>query len=305
MIRKYAEIDKIISEKGINERKVMAVAAADELHVLEAICEAKELNLINAILVGNEENIIKIANNNKLNISSFEIIDSKEEKEAAEIAVKLVKDKKAHIVMKGLLDTSIFLRAILSRENGLRKNALLSYVSICEIEGYDRLILLTDPAINIEPSLEDKEVIIKNAVSVSHALGNVCPKVGIVAPIEKVNAKLISTVHAKELVEKYADSEEFTVGGPFGLDNAVSEEAARIKGIEDPVAGKADILILNDLGVGNVFFKSLVYFANMKYSGVVVGATAPVVITSRADNSEAKLNSIKMAVILAGYDEVN
>lgn len=302
MIRKYSEIDKIIREKSKEERKVMAVAAADELHVLEAVCEARKLNLVDAILVGNEENITKIAKDNGLDLSPFEIINSLETKEAAKIAVQLVRDQKAHVVMKGLLDTSVFLKAVLNKETGLRKNALLSYVSICEVEGYDRLILLTDPAINIEPSMEDKEVIMKNAINVAHALGNTCPKVGFVAPIEKVNPKLTSTIHAKAIVEKYAGKDDFIVGGPFGLDNAVSLEAAQIKGIDDPVAGKADILILNDLGVANVVFKSMMYFANVIYSGVVVGATAPIVMTSRADSSEAKLNSIKMSVMIADYE---
>lgn len=298
MIKSYSEIDRIIKE-STSEKKIMAVAAADELHVLEAVCEAEKMGLVNAILVGDKENILQIGVDNGLNLERFEIIDSEDAKTSAKIAVQLVSEGKAHIVMKGLLDTSVFLRAILNRDYGLRKNALLSYVSICEVEGYDRLILLTDPAINIEPSMEEKEVIMMNAVSVAHALGNPCPKVGFVAPIEKVNPKLQSTLDAKAITDKYLDSTDCIVGGPFGLDNAVSEEAARIKGIDSPVAGKADILILNDLGVANVFFKSMMYFSKMTYAGVVVGAKVPIVMTSRADSSQAKLNSIKMSVMIS------
>lgn len=302
MIKSYAEIDRIIKEE-IKEKKVMAVAAADELHVLEAVSEAKELGLLEAILVGDKENILKIGEDHNLDLSGFEIIDCKDTTEAAKEAVKLVRDGRAHVVMKGLLDTSVFLKAILNRETGLRKSDLLSYVSICEVKGYDRLLLLTDPAINIEPTMEQKEVIMKNAVSVSHALGNEQPKVGFVCPIEKVNPKLQSTVDAKAISDKYAEETEFMVGGPFGLDNAVSEEAAKIKRIEGPVAGKADILVLNDLGVANVFFKSMMYFADMVYAGVVVGAAVPIVMTSRADTSAAKLNSIKMSIVLAEYNK--
>ncbi len=302
MIRSYKEIERIIKEE-IHETKVMAVAAADELHVLEAVCQAKELGLIEAILVGNKESILAIGRDHDLDLSGFEIVEAGDTKEAARLAVKLVRDGRAHVVMKGLLDTSVFLKAILNKETGLRKSDLLSYVSICQVKGYDRMLLLTDPAINIEPSMEDKEVIMKNAVSVAHALGNPMPKVAFVAPIEKVNPKLQSTLDAKAIAEKYATSKDFIADGPFGLDNAVSEEAARIKGIEGPVAGKADILVLNDLGVANVFFKSMMYFADMTYSGVVVGAAVPVVMTSRADTSEAKLNSIKMSVLLAHFED--
>ncbi len=305
MIRTYDEIDKIIAAKPKDEKKIMAVAAADELHVLEAVYQANKMDLVDVILVGNVENIKKIGQEHNLDLSGFEMINAEETAEAARIAVALVKEKKAHIVMKGLLDTSVFLRAILNRETGLRKNALLSYVSICEIEGYDRLIMLSDPAINIEPSQEEKEVIMMNAVSVANALGNKCPKVGFVAPIEKVNPKLTSTVDANAIAEKYADNPDILVGGPYGLDNAVSVEAAEIKGIKDDVAGRADILVMNDLGVANVFFKSIMYFAKARYAGVVVGAAAPIVMTSRADTSEAKLNSIKMSVMIADYNEVN
>lgn len=302
MIKSYSEIDKIIKERA-GQKKVMAVAAADELHVLEAVSQAYEIGLVDAILVGDRENILKIGKENNLDLLKFEIIDCKDMTECARIAVQLVRDGRAHVIMKGLLDTSIFLKAILNREHGLRKNALLSHVSICEVEGYDRLILLTDPAINIEPTREEKEAIMMNAISVAHALGNGCPKVGFVAPIEKVNPKLKSTLDAKAITDKYAGSTDFIVGGPFGLDNAVSLEAAKIKKVEGPVAGKADILILNDLGVANVFLKSMIYFTNMIFSGAVVGASVPVVMTSRADSSESKLNSIKMSVILSKTDE--
>lgn len=302
MIKSYEDIDRIINE-STGEKKVIAVAAADEFHVLEAVCQARDIGLTDAILVGDKENILEIGVDNGLDIHEFEIIDCKDMAECARIAVQLVHKGRAQVVMKGLLDTSIFLKAILNREHGLRKSDLLSYVGICEIEGYDRLILLTDPAINIEPSVEEKEIIMLNAVSVAHALGNKCPKVGLVAPIEKVNPKLKSTVDAQIIKEKYSGSTDFMVGGPFGLDNAISEEAAKIKRVTDPVGGKADILLLHDLGVANVFYKAIMYFANITYCGAVVGASVPIVMSSRADSSEVKLNNIKMAVILSDFSQ--
>lgn len=298
MIRTFEEIDAQLKERQ-SEMKVMAVAAADESHVLEAVCDAKEARIADAILVGNEGNIKKVAAEHNLDVSNFEIIDIDDHKEAAEKAVALVKEGRAQFVMKGLLDTSVFLRAILQRDVGLRMNDLLSLVAIFQIKDFNRLILMTDPAINIDPNQEQKETMMMNAISVAHALGNECPKVGFVSPIEKVNPKLQSTVDAKAIEEKYADSTDFLVGGPFGLDNAVSEEAATIKGVKGPVAGKADILVMNDLGVANVFYKTLSYFADVRFGSVLVGAAAPVVMASRADSSDTKLNSIKLAVMMA------
>ncbi len=300
MIKSYDEIDRILKETPAAELKTIAVAAAGEAHVLKAVCDAKALGLADAILIGDEETIRNVASENGLDISSFRIIDINDAEEAAKVAVQLVRKGDADLVMKGLLNTSVFLRAILDKEKGLRKSDLLSVVAIFEMEGYDRLIYMTDPAINIQPTMEEKEIIMKNAVGVAHALGNPCPKVAFVAPVETVNPKLESTVHAKSIAEKYAHSKDFTVGGPFGLDNAISVEAAMIKGIEGPVAGQADILVLNDLGAANVLYKSLTCFANAHCASVTVGAAAPVVMSSRADSSDTKLNSIKIAIMMAG-----
>lgn len=301
MVRSFADIDAMIANANLGSNKILAVPAADELHVLEAVWEAKKLGLTGAILIGDRMNIIRIARENSIHPDEFEIIHCTDAAESSQIAVDLVRNGRAHIILKGLLDTVVFLKAVLNKERGLRGDSLLSHAAIFEVTGFDRLIIITDPAINLEPSLEEKEMIMKNAVALAHALGNGCPKVGFVAPVEKVNSRMDSTMHAKALVDKYAESRSFLVGGPFGLDNAISEEAALIKGISGPVAGKADILIVNDLGVGNVIYKAMVYFAHAKHAGIVIGAKAPILITSRADSSETKVNCIKLAILLSDH----
>lgn len=301
MVRSFADIDKMVERIKLGTPKVLSIAVADDEHVLQAVCQAKKLGIADAVLVGNKQAIIDKAGEHGFDLDGFEIIHRENASGAAETAVELVREGKAHILMKGLLDTSVFLKAVLDKEKGLRDSKLLSYASLFEVKGFNRLLIITDPAINLEPDLESKEIIMKNAVALAHALGNECPKVAFVCPVEKVNPKMDSTLHAKALVEKYSGSRGFCVGGPFGLDNAISEYAAKIKGVGGPVAGKADILILNDIGVGNAIYKSLIFFSNAVNAGIVSGAKAPILIPSRAENAEARLYCIKLGVLLADY----
>jgi len=204
------------------------------------------------------------------------------------------------IVMKGLVSTSIVLKAILDKEIGLRTGNVLSHVAVFEIEGYDRLFIITDAAMNIAPDLQQKAQIIENSVQVAKALDMDLPKVALICAVEKVNSKMQATLDAEELVKmehegKITDCE---LGGPFALDNAISIEAAKHKGIDDPIAGNADILMVPYIEAGNVLYKSIVYFAKARNAGIVVGAKAPIVLTSRADSHEAKLNSIALGVLM-------
>jgi len=204
--------------------------------------------------------------------------------------------------MKGFVDTSIILKAVLKKETGLFVDGLLSHVGVLKVDRYDKFFIISDSAMNISPTLENKADIIKNAVKVAHALEIEIPKVAMICPVEKVNDKIISTVHAAELV-KMNEEGKITgciVGGPFALDNAVSEEAARHKGINHPVAGQADVLITPNLEVGNVLNKAMEYFAYTEKAGIIMGAGAPIVLTSRASSSTSKLNSIALAVLVAG-----
>lgn len=298
MIKNFDDIVKYAKERG---PKTIAVAVAQDLEVLSAVFEAKKLGIANAILVGDQEEILEIGNKKGINLDGFEIIDIKDMVEASRKAVELVSTGKAHMVMKGLVDTSIVLKAVLDPEIGLRTGNVLSHTAVFDVDGYDRLILVTDAAMNIAPNLEAKKQILENAVEVAHALDNEEPKVAVVCAKEKVNPKMPATVDAQKLEEmnKSGEIKNCLVGGPFALDNSVSEEAAAHKGIDHPVAGKADILLVPTIEAGNVLYKSMVYFSNSKNAGVIVGAKAPIVLTSRADSDIAKLNSIALAVLMA------
>ena len=299
MIRTFKEIIESAKAKG---PKTIAVAVAQDPEVLSAVNAAKKLGIAEAILVGDREEIIKASEECGIDIGTYEVIDIKDKNEASRKAVEMVSGGRAHIVMKGIVDTAIVLKAVLDENIGLRTGNVLSHVAVFEVPGYDRLFYVTDPAMILAPSLIQKKQIIENVVQVANALGNNNPKVAVLAAVEKVNPKMQATLDAAELV-KMNESGELkgcVVGGPFALDNAISVEAARHKGVTHPVAGLADVLLVPYIEVGNVLYKSMVYYAGSKVAGILVGAKAPVVMTSRADSDEAKLNSIAIAVLMAG-----
>ena len=286
--------------KEVSTKKV-AVAVAQDKPVLEAIKKATELNIAQAILVGDKEKIQEIAKAIDLDLSNYEIMDVKDPKKATLEAVKLVSSGHADMLMKGLIDTATFLRSILNKEVGLRTGKQMSHVAVFEIEGWDRLFFLTDVAFNTYPELKEKAAIINNAVSVAHACGIEKPKVGVVCPVEVVNPNMPSTVDAA-LLAKMSDRGQFkgcTVDGPFALDNAISLEAANHKGVKGEVAGKSDILMLPNIETGNVMYKTLTYFAPCKNGCLLVGTSAPVILTSRADTFETKVNSFALAALVA------
>lgn len=297
MITAFDQILKAAKEKG---PKTIAVAVAQDVEVLSAINSAKDLGIADAILVGDEKEILAAAGKCGVELAKFEIIHIEDKIEACRKAVELVSTGKAHLVMKGLVDTSVILKAVLDEQIGLRTGNVLSHVAVFDVNGYDRLFYVTDAAMNLAPSLEQKKQIIENAVQVAQALGNENPKVGVLAAVEKVNPKMQATLDAAELVAMNERGEltGCTVAGPFALDNAVSVEAAKHKGMDHPVAGHADILMVPTIEAGNMLYKSLVFFARAKNAGIIVGAKAPVVLTSRADSDEAKLNSIAIGVLM-------
>ncbi len=298
MIKNFKEVMEIARQRG---PKVISVACAQDQEVLLAVNAAKKEGIADAILVGDQEQITSIAKELKIDVNQFEIIDIKDLAEASLKAVELVSSGRAHMVMKGLVDTSIILKAVLNQEVGLRTGNVLSHVAVFDVAGYDRLFLVTDAAMNIDPDLPTKKQIIENAVEVAKALDIEIPKVGVICAKEKPNPKMPDTMDAQAL-EEMNQKGEITgciVGGPFALDNAISVEAAKHKGIDHPVAGYADILLAPDIEAGNVLYKSMVFFAKAKNAGVIVGAKAPVVLTSRADSDEAKLYSIALGVLCA------
>ncbi len=292
------------SEPG-SKRSLLAVAVAQDAEVLLAVDGAYRLGIAGAILVGDEAEIRAIAEQQGIDLSKYAILHEPDKTEACRKAVKLVRDKEADVVMKGLVDTSIILKAVLDKEIGLRESPVLSHVALFEVPGYDRLFYLTDAAMNIAPDLETKKHILRNAVKVAHALGNENPIACALCAVEKVNPKMQATLDAAALVEanRSGEIDGCTVIGPLALDNAISQEAAHHKGITDPNAGKADILLVPAIEVGNVFYKSMVFMARAKNAGMIVGAKAPIVLTSRADSDETKLNSIALALKVAAANQ--
>ena len=293
--------DDLLSRVKECKRKKVSVAVAQDEPVLEAIKAAKEQGIADAILVGDKNKIKEIADSIGMDITQFEVIHEPDVKKAALFAIQLVSSGRADMVMKGLVDTATFLRSVLNKEVGLRTGKVMSHVSVFEIEGFDRLIFLTDAAFNTYPDLKAKVQIVQNSVSVAHACGIECPKVAPVCAVEVVNPDMPATIDAS-LLSKMNDRGQIKgciVDGPLALDNALSEEAAHHKGITGPVAGKADVIMLPNIETANVMYKTLTYTSNSRNGGILVGTSAPVILTSRADSFETKVNSIALAAVVA------
>lgn len=301
-IHNIKTLDEIVEQaKKSLHKKVIAVAVAHDLEVLLAVSLAQKAGLARAILIGDTKKIEAIAKEHSISLDEMELIEELDGKMACERAVQLVSTKQANVLMKGLIDTSILLSAVLNKEHGLRLSDVLSHVAIAQIQGYERLLFISDAAMNIAPDLATKVHIVRNAVNVAHRLGNSCPKVAVIGAVEKVSTKMQATLDAQELVlmNERGEITDCLIGGPFALDNAVSEEACIHKGITHPVAGKADILLMPAIETGNVLYKSIVFFAHGKMAGVIAGAKAPIVLTSRSDSEQSKLYSIACAIVLS------
>jgi len=294
--------DEVISKVKSQSMKKVAVAVAQDEPVLEAIRDAKKNGIADAILVGDKEEIIKIAENIGMNIGEYEIIDEKDVNKAAIETVKLVSSGKADMMMKGLIDTATFLRAVLNKEVGLRTGKQMSHIAVFEVPGYDRLLFVTDAAFNMYPELKEKVDIVKNAVQVAHALENDMPKVAPICAVEVVNHSMLATLDAANLskMSERGQIKGCIIDGPLALDNALSKEAAAHKKISGPVAGEADILLMANIEAGNAVYKCLTYTTESKNGGLLMGAAAPVIVTSRADSPETKMNSIALASLVAG-----
>jgi phosphate butyryltransferase len=294
-------IQDIIKNAQLLDKMKMVVAVAQDEHVLEAVHMAKEAGIIDAVLVGNKTSILGILKQLKINPNLYEIIDMPDQLQACDYAVKMISDQKATILMKGLVDTSIILRAALDKDFGLRTPNRLSHVSVMEVPTYHKLLLMSDGAMNIDPNVDIKQEIIENGVLICQALGIKKPKVGCIAAIEKVNPKMQATLDAVELIErnKVGRIKNCIIGGPFALDNAINLEAAIHKGVTDPMAGDVDFLLMPQIESGNVFYKTMMFLANAKSASIIAGAKAPIVLTSRADSKESKFNSIALAALVA------
>ena len=294
--------EELISKANQKTLKKVSVSNAQDEPVLQAVKAAKEQNIATAILVGDEAKIREIAASIDMDLTDFEIINEPDTEAAALKAVELVHNGKADILLKGLLETKTFLKSVLNKEVGLRTGKMLSHVCVFEIEGINRLLFFTDVAFNTYPTLADKVNIINNAVEVAHACGIECPKVAPLCAVETVNPKMQPTVDADNLTKMYegGDFKGCQIYGPLSMDLAIDPEAAVHKGVTNPVAGHADILLFPNIDAGNITYKILVRTAKVKIGNVLVGTSAPVVLTSRSDDFETNLNSIALATVIAG-----
>jgi len=293
------KLDEILTlAKSIGPKKV-AVAQAEDEEILLALSQAWKEKIVEPVLVGRQEKIEELATKNQIDISKFEIQQEDNGFSASLRCSMLVNRGEADLVMKGLVGTAYFMKAILDKEKGLGTGKLLSHVAVFEIPAYPKLLMITDAAINIAPSLTQKAEIIQNAVDVTHSLGTRLPNVACLAAVEKVYPeKMPATLDCAclSMMAKRGQIKGTLVDGPFGLDNAVSEESAKTKGIHSQMPGKVDILLCPNIETGNAIYKTLIEFAQAKCAAIVVGTKAPVVLTSRADSQETKFMSIALGV---------
>ena len=275
----------------------LAVAAAAEPEVLHAVVEARQRGLVEPILFADPQDLRECARDEEIDLSGIVVKPTDSPESAARAAVQAVASGEAAMLMKGLVDTSVILHAVLDRDYGLRSGSVLSHLAVFEIDGFPRPLGITDAAMNIAPGLETKRSILANAVSFFHSLGYKRPQVAVIAAKEKVSDRMPATVDAATLAGEAVNGAfgACDVDGPFALDNAVSREAACTKGIHSPVAGEADILLLPQIESANVLYKALAFLTPSRNAGVIVGARAPIVLTSRADSHRAKLDSIALA----------
>jgi len=293
-------LNELLQRAKAMPKKKIAVVAADDLEILKVVDQALKQNLASFMLIGDKSRIDSLIKMHQLNIH-VEIVDEPDHKKAADLAVDFVVSQKCGAIMKGLIHSNLFLKAILNKEKGLNTGKPITQISVTEsIEG-DRLMMITDCAISIAPDVLSKKAIIENAVFLAHQLGNPLPKVAVLASIENVNTDMQETIDAAVL-SKMGDRGQLgncIVDGPFAFDNIVSKEAAHHKGIKSVVAGEADIILVPNLTVGNTLTKALTYMAKKQVVAATVGASIPIVFTSRTESIEGKLLSIALATLTA------
>ncbi len=295
-MRSFADIELAIRDYPV---RTVAVAVAQDPSVLRAASEAERRGIARMLLVGDMDRVDSIAEEEGLDLQPAHLVHEPDPLRAAAAAVAAVHDGQADILMKGYIHTDDFLRALLNREKGLRTTAMLSHVFMVELPDREGFLFVTDSAMNIAPDLERKAAIILNAVHAAHVFGTEEPRVAVLGAVELVNPSMQATLDAAALntmFQRRQFSPRCIVDGPFAFDNAMSMVAAKHKRIGGPVAGQADVLVVPNIESGNILVKCLVHVAKLPVAGLLVGASAPVVLTSRADSAEAKLASISCAV---------
>ena len=298
----YNSFEQLVAKvKGYPERKRMAVAVAEDSHTLEAVMEAWEEGIISPLLVGRKERILSTLQNMGKIVPDEDIYHAENEEEACELAVQLVRDKKADFLMKGKVDTKVILKAVVNKEKGLGQGRTMSHFTMFEVPTYHKILVAVDGGMVTYPTLEQKKDIIDNTVATLRAMGYDCPKVGVLACVEKVNPKMPETVDADALrqMNVRGEIENCIVEGPISYDCAVDKEIADFKGYESKVAGDVDVLVAPNIHAGNIMGKMLICTCKAKMAGFVVGAKCPIVLTSRGSTPEEKYLSIVVSAAAA------
>ena len=304
MIKRIRDIEQYLDREN---PRVIGVAAAEDQDIMELVKYLELRRIARFVLAGDGGKITELLEENGISEGTAKVVNCQDHSEAARTVVSLARSGECDLIMKGNLHTSVFLKAVLDKENGLNTGKLLSQITVYDKPDEAGIQLMTDCAMAIEPGLEDKKAIIENAVELMRRLGYDCPRVALISALEVVNPKIPDTMEAA-ILSKMCDRGQIKnciVDGPLALDNAVSEEAARHKNITSPVAGHADILVFPNLQVANCVFKTLIFFAKMDTAAVIMGTKAPVVMTSRTDTVENKMLSIMFSIYLSGKTDVS
>lgn len=293
-LKTLSDLKKIVAG---GPKKKLILAAAQDQHSMGAVIRAWKDDIVEPILIGDKESIQNICAANNYDITGLRIIHEPDTEMAVEMSVRMCSNKQGDILMKGKVGTSTLLKCVLNKEWGLRTGNLLSHFALFEVETYPKVIAVTDVAMNIAPNLQDKIAIINNSVTCLMRLGYILPKVAVLGAVEMVNENMEATLHAALLSKMYQRDQikNCIIDGPLAFDNAVSLESAQRKGIRSEVAGDTDLLLMPDIEVGNVLYKSLVFFAKAKVAAVILGARVPIVLTSRSDSEQAKYDSILLS----------
>ncbi len=302
MITRVEDILSLAKDTGRKHR--MVVVGAESHSAMETVDVAARTGLIESVLVGDPEKVRCAAKELNVNLDKFEFHPITDPAEAMTKSCQLVTDGKADFLFKGSISTRIFLKGVLSKEFDFRTDRILSHLGVFNVPGQDRVMIITDAGVNVDPDIEKKKHILLNAVDLAHILGNPCPRVAMLSFVEEASdPKVRSTAEAKTVAEMCRNGEisNCIVEGPLSLDVAMSPEAAAIKGVKGEVAGRADIVVMHDIGMGNVLYKTLLLWCNPVLAAVVMGAKIPLIVTSRADSEKTKLNSIALGILTSQH----
>jgi len=301
MQEQIKSFDQLLDRVKKGKRKTLAICCAEGKEIIQSAKMAQDERLLTSVLIGNRDRIETICKEVDLDLSKIEILDEQNPELTPEVAVSLVKEKKADMLMKGKVSTAGLLKAVLDKEKGLRAGKLLSHVAVVEVKNYPKLMLVTDGGMNIRPDVTKKVAILENAIEVAKKLGIHKPKAACLTAIETVNPEMPETIDAS-VITKMAEREDIKdviVDGPLAFDVAVDKKSAQIKGIDSLIAGDTDIFLVPDIACGNIMVKALIYLADAKVGGIVVGGGAPIVLLSRSDTAEMRLYSMALGAAIS------